>query len=115
VLEICPEEGVVLVQDLFHALVLSLALAQAAGATTATMWLKMTAGQICLSSVGTHTPLKVMTAGLSIALTRAILFLPPSLLQLQRKVSTPRNRELLQWRNLVSDCMSLSQIENQTL
>jgi hypothetical protein len=34
---ICLEEGVVLVQDLLHALVLGLALARAAGATTITM------------------------------------------------------------------------------
>ncbi len=40
---ICPEEGVVLVQDLLCALNLDLALAQAAGAPTTTMWPKMTA------------------------------------------------------------------------
>jgi hypothetical protein len=37
------EEGVLLAQDLLCALVLGLALAQAAGATTITMWLRMTA------------------------------------------------------------------------
>jgi hypothetical protein len=40
----CLEKGVVLVQDLLHALVLGLALARAAEATITTMWLKMTAG-----------------------------------------------------------------------
>jgi hypothetical protein len=40
---IFPEEGVVLVQDLLCALVLGLALVQAAGAMTTTMLLKMTA------------------------------------------------------------------------
>jgi hypothetical protein len=48
--------GVVLVQDLLHDLVLGLALAQAAGATTIIMWPKMTAGQMRPSSVGTRTP-----------------------------------------------------------
>jgi hypothetical protein len=37
------DEGVVLAQDLLCALTPSLALAQAAGATTITMWLRMTA------------------------------------------------------------------------
>ncbi len=43
---ILPEEGVDLVQDLLHALVLSLALAQAAGATTIIMPTKMIASQV---------------------------------------------------------------------
>jgi hypothetical protein len=93
---ICPEEGVVLVQDLLHALILGLALAQAAGAMTSTMWLKMTAGRLRPSSADIHTPQRVTTLDVSIALIRAIPFLPPSLLQLQRKESTPRNRELHQ-------------------
>ncbi len=80
---ICPEEGVVLVQDLLCALVLSPVLAQAAGATTITMWPKMTAGQIRPSSAGTPTPPRVTMADASIALIRAIPFLPPSPPQLQ--------------------------------
>jgi hypothetical protein len=42
---ICPEKGVDLVQDLLHALVLGLALAQAARATTIIMSTKMIARQ----------------------------------------------------------------------
>ncbi len=44
--EICPEEGVNLVQDLLCALVLGLALAQATGATTIIMSTKMIASQV---------------------------------------------------------------------
>jgi hypothetical protein len=44
-LAICLEEGVDLVQDLLCALVLGLALAQAAGATTIIMSTKMIASQ----------------------------------------------------------------------
>jgi hypothetical protein len=111
---ICPEEGAVLAQDLLHTLVLGLALAQAAGATTIIMWLRMTASQVRPPSMGTCTPLRVMTADISITLTRAIPFLPASLLQRQGKVSTPRNRVLHQQRFYLSHCMSLFQIENQT-
>jgi hypothetical protein len=93
-----PEEAVVLAQDLLHVLVLGLALAQAAGATTITMWLRMTASRAHSPSTGTCTPLRVMMAGVSITLTRAIPFLPPSLLQRQRKVSAPRNKKLRQQR-----------------
>ena len=71
---ICLEEGVVLLQDLLRALVLGLALAQAAGATMTTMWPKMTAGRIHPSSMGTRTPPRVTMAEVSIALTRAIPF-----------------------------------------
>jgi hypothetical protein len=91
-----PEEGVLFVQNLLCALVLGLTLAQAAGATTTTMWPKMTAGQIRPSSMGTRTPPRVTMVGISIALTRALAFLPPSPLQLGRKVKAPRNRELCQ-------------------
>jgi hypothetical protein len=44
-LAIHPEEGVDLVPDLLHALVLGLALAQAAGATTTIILTKMIASQ----------------------------------------------------------------------
>jgi hypothetical protein len=90
---ICPEGGIDLVQDLLCALVLDLALAGAAGATTAIMLTKMTADQICHSSTGTCTPPRVITADAFIALIRAVLFLPPSPPQLQREVSAPRNRK----------------------
>jgi hypothetical protein len=88
-----PEEVAVLSQDLFPVLVLGLALVQVAGATTVTMWLRMTASQACSPSMGTCTPLGVMTVDVSIALTRAISFLPPSLLQRQGNVTAFRNRE----------------------
>jgi hypothetical protein len=78
--ELCPE-GVVLAQDLFHTLILCLALTQAAGAMTTTMWLRMTASQVRSPSADTCTPPRVMTADVSIALTNAIPFLPPSPLQ----------------------------------
>ncbi len=109
----CPEEGVDLAQDLLCALILGLglALAQAAGAMTITMWLRMIASWVQPPSAGTCTPPRVMTADVSIALTKAILFLPPSPLQQQRK-STPRNRELHQQRIYVSNCMSLFWIGN---
>jgi hypothetical protein len=72
-----PEEGVILTQDLLHTLVLGLALAQAAGATTITMWLRMTTSGARSPSAGTRTPLRVMTGDIFIALTRVKLFLPP--------------------------------------
>ncbi len=112
---ICPEEGVVLDQDLLRTLILGLALAQAAGATTITMWLRTIASQARSPSTGTRSPPRVMTVDISIALIRAILFLPPSPLQWQRKVSAPRNRESCQQRIYVSHCMSLFQIGNQTI
>jgi hypothetical protein len=90
---ICPEEGVVLAQDLLCALVLGLAVAQAAGAMAITMWPRVTASQVCYPSVGPHTPPRVMTEDVPIALTRAIPLLPPSPLRPLRKVSAPRNRE----------------------
>jgi hypothetical protein len=112
---ICPEEGVNLVPDHLPALVLALhlALAQAAGATTtitltktiasqvqppSIMLIKMTASLVQHPSKGIHpsmgscTPLRVTKANAFIAWTKAILSLPPSLLQRQRR-STPRNRE----------------------
>ncbi len=111
---ICPEEGVVLAQDLLCALVLNLALTWAAGATTITMWLRMTAIWVHSQSTGTPTPPRVMTADVSIALTRVIPFLPPSLLQRGRKVRAPKNRESHQQRIHVSHCMSLLQMGNKT-
>jgi hypothetical protein len=73
----CLEKGVTLVQDLLHALVLGLAPTQAVGATTTIMCLMMIASRAQPPSVGTHTPLRAMMAGTSIALKKAIPFLPP--------------------------------------
>ncbi len=83
------------IQDLLCALDLGLALAQAARATTIILSTKMTIGQICPSSAGTCTPPRVMMADAFIAPTKAILSLPPSPLQRQRR-SAPRNEELHQ-------------------
>jgi hypothetical protein len=91
---ICPEEGVNLVQDLLCALVLGLALAQAAGATPIIMLTKMIASQAQPPSAGICTPRMTMT-DIIIARTKRIPFLPPSPLQRQRR-SAPRNRELRQ-------------------
>jgi hypothetical protein len=85
-LAICPEEGVNLVPDHLCALVLALGLtlAQAAGATTTIMLIKMTTNQVhhpsmgIHPSTGTHTPLRLMTADAFIAQTKAILSLPTS-------------------------------------
>jgi hypothetical protein len=85
---ICPEEGVNLVPDLLCALilVLGLALAQAAGATTTIMLTKTIASQVqppsmgIHPSTGIHTP-RTMMMDITIAQTKAILSLPPSLLQ----------------------------------
>jgi hypothetical protein len=100
---ICLQEGVDLVPDHLRALVfvLGLALAQATGATATIMLIKMTASLVqhpskgIHPSVGTCTPPRVMMEDAFIAQTKAILCLPPSLLQKQRR-SAPRNRELRQ-------------------
>ncbi len=90
-----PEEGVNLVPDLLHALDLILALAQAAGATKTIMLNNMIASQAQPPIAGVRIP-RTMMMDNSIARTRAIAFLPPSLLQRQREVIAPRNRELHQ-------------------
>jgi hypothetical protein len=85
---ICPKEGVDLVPDHISALVLvlGLALAQAKGATTTIMLIKMTTSLVqhpskgIHPSMGTRTPPRVMTADAFIARTKAILCLPPSML-----------------------------------
>jgi hypothetical protein len=76
-----PEKEVNLVQDLLCTLNLGLALAQAVGATTTIMLTKMIASQVQSPSVGTRTPPRVTMADAFIALTKAILSLPPSLLR----------------------------------
>ncbi len=92
-----PKEGVDLVPDHLPVLilVLGLALAQAAGATATIMLIKMTASRVQHPSTGSHTPPRVTTADAFITRTRAILSLPPSPLQKQRR-SAPRHRELRQ-------------------
>jgi hypothetical protein len=95
VLAICLEREVNLVQDLLHALNLDLALAQAVGAKTIIMLIKMIASQAQPLSASTRTPPRVTMADAFIALTKAIVFLPPSPLRKQRR-SAPRNRELCQ-------------------
>jgi hypothetical protein len=89
---IFPEEEVDLVQDLLCALVLGLALAQAAGATTTIMLTKMIASQVQPPSTSICTPRTMMT-DITITQTKVIPFLPPSPLQRQRK-SAPKNRKL---------------------
>jgi hypothetical protein len=87
---ICPEKGVDL--DLLCALALVLALAQAAGAMKIIMLNNMIASQVQCPNTGVRTPRTMMT-DITIAQTRAIAFLPLSLLQRQREVIAPRNRE----------------------
>jgi hypothetical protein len=64
-----PNKGVILAQYLLRALVLGLALAQSAGATTITMWLRMTASHVCSQNADTRTPPRVMMVDISITLT----------------------------------------------
>jgi hypothetical protein len=85
---ICPKEGVDLVPDHLCTLGLGLALAQAAGATATIMLIKTTAILVVQHpskgihpSMGTCTPPRVTTADAFIAWTKAILCLPPFLLQ----------------------------------
>jgi hypothetical protein len=87
-----PEEGVNLVPDLLRALALVLALTQAVGATNTIMSNNMIASQTQPPNVGVCIPRMMMT-DITIARTRGIAFLPPSLLQRQREVITPRYRE----------------------
>jgi hypothetical protein len=88
---ICPEEGVNLVPDLLPALTLVLSLAQAAGATKTIISNYMIASQAQPPNAGVCIP-RTMMMDITIARTRAIAFLPPSLLQRQREVIAPRNR-----------------------
>jgi hypothetical protein len=78
-----PKEGVDLVPDLFCTLAIVLALAQAAGATKTIMSNNMIASQVQPPIAGVRIPRTMMT-DITIARTRAIAFLPPSLLQRQR-------------------------------
>jgi hypothetical protein len=84
------EEGANLVLDLLRALALILALAQAAGATKTIMSDNMIASQAQPPNAGVRIPRTMMT-DITIGQTRAIVFLPPSLLQRQREVIAPRN------------------------
>ncbi len=90
-----PEEGVDLVPDLVCALALVLIFAQAAGATKTIMLNNMIASRAQPPNAGVRT-LRTMMTDITIAKTRAIAFLPPSLLQRQREVLAPRNRESCQ-------------------
>ncbi len=97
---ICLEEGVGLVPYHLCALGLSLALAQAAGATTTIMLTKTIASQVQPQSTDIHPSTGICTQrtammDITITWTKAILSLPSSLLQRQRR-SAPRNRELPQ-------------------
>jgi hypothetical protein len=74
------------------ALALILALAQAAGATKIVMSNNMITSQAQRPNAGVCTPRMMMT-DITIARTRAIAFLLPSLLQRQREIIAPRNRE----------------------
>ncbi len=87
-----PEDGVDLVSDLLCALALVLALAQAAGATITIMLNNMIASRAQPPNVGVRIPRTMMT-DITITRTRAIAFLPPSLLQRQREVIAPINKE----------------------
>jgi hypothetical protein len=84
------EKGVNL--DLLCALALVLALAQAAGATKTLMSNNMIANQAQPPNAGVRIPRTTMT-DITITRIRAIAFLPPSLLQRQREVLAPQNRE----------------------
>jgi hypothetical protein len=109
-----PPKGVALNQDLLCARILGLALAQAAGARTITLRLKMTASQARSPRAGTCISPRVIMADLSIALTGAIPFLPPSPLQRQREVRAPPNRESCQQRTHASYLKSLFQKGKKT-
>jgi hypothetical protein len=88
--EIHPEKGADL--DLLCALTLVLALAQAAGAMKIIMSNNMIANQAQPPNVG-GCILRTTMADITITQIRAIAFLPPSLLQRQRELLAPRNRE----------------------
>jgi hypothetical protein len=89
---ICPKEGVDLVPGLLCTLVLVLAFAQAAGAMKTIMLNNMIASQVQPPNAGVCIP-RTMMMDITIARTRAIAFLPLSLLQRQREVIAPQNRE----------------------
>jgi hypothetical protein len=90
-----PEEGVDLVPDLLCALALVLALAQAAGGMKTIMSNNMIASQVQPPNPGVRIP-RTMMMDITIVRTRAVACLPPSLLQRQREVIAPRNRESCQ-------------------
>jgi hypothetical protein len=87
-----PEEGVDLVPDLLCALTLVVVLAQVAGATKTIMSNNMIASQAQPPNVGVCIP-RTMMMDITIIWTRVMAFSPPSLLQRQREVIAPRNRE----------------------
>ncbi len=91
-----PEKGVNLnllrALALVHALAIILALAQAAGATKIIISNIMNASQAQRPNAGVRTP-RTMMMDITIARARAIAFLLPSLLQRQREIIAPRNRD----------------------
>jgi hypothetical protein len=93
----CPEEVADLLLDHLCTFGLALALAQAAQATTTIMLTKTISSQRQPPSTGIHPSMDICTPrttmmDITIDRTKAIPFLPPSLLQRQGK-SAPRNRE----------------------
>jgi hypothetical protein len=91
-LAIRPGEVVNLVPDLLHTFALVLTLAQAAGATKTIMSNNMIASRAQPPNMGVRIP-RTMMMDITITQTREIVFSPPSLLQRQREVIAPRNRE----------------------
>ncbi len=96
-LAVCPE-GVNIIPDHLRTLVLafSLALAQAARATTTIMLTKTITSQVQPLSMGIHPSMGIRTPrmtmkNITIAQTKTILTLPPYPLQRRRRRSTPRN------------------------
>jgi hypothetical protein len=81
--------------DLLRALALVLALTQAAEAMKTIMLSNMIASQAQRPNVGVCI-LRTMMTDITIAWTRGIAFLQPSMLQRQREVIAPKNRELRQ-------------------
>jgi hypothetical protein len=75
--------------------------------TTTITYCVIAESQADLSIAITHSPLRTMAMDMSIALTRTIMFLPPSLLQRQRKVSTSTNGESCQQRKFVFPMVNL--------
>ncbi len=102
---IYSKEGVNLAPNHLHALdfALALALTQALGATTTIMLTTTIASQVHPPSMGIHPSMgmctsRTMMMDITITQTKAILSLPLSLLQKQRR-NAPRNRESCQQRN----------------
>jgi hypothetical protein len=94
---LCLEKGVAPVQGLLlaHAPVLALAQAAATGAMQTIMSPMMTSSQADPSSASICT-LRIPTMDITIVPRKAVLFLPPLLLQKQKRTSVLPNRKLRQ-------------------